>query len=59
MATQAQYDAAAAAALKVLQTEIAKEVPAMFQSEIPQQLLQSFATEVSKASVDAAEGAAS
>lgn len=57
MATQAQYAAATAAVLKVLQADIAQDVPAMFQSQIPQDLLQQFAADSAKAAVDAAEGA--
>lgn len=55
MATQAQYAAATAAVLKVVQADIAKNVPTMFQGEIPQDLVQQFAADAAKASVDAYE----
>lgn len=56
MATQAQYAAATAAVLKVLQADISQDVPAMFQGQIPQDLLAQFASDAAKAAVDASEG---
>lgn len=53
MATQAQYAAATAAVLKVVQADIQQNVPTMFQNEIPQDLLQKFAADSAKAAVDA------
>lgn len=50
-----KQELAAAAALEVIQTEITKYVPAMFQSQIPAALLSSFATEVAKAVLTAVE----
>ncbi len=46
MTTQAQYDAGAAAALAVMQADIAKEVPQIFQSRIPQAPLRQAAAEM-------------
>lgn len=52
MPTAAQYAAATAAVLKVVQADIAQEVPTMFQSQIPQDLLAQFAADAAKAALD-------
>jgi hypothetical protein len=57
MASDQQYAAAKAAALKVVQADIASTVPSFMQSEIPQAALDKFAADVSKASVDASDAA--
>jgi hypothetical protein len=56
MATPAQYAAASAAILKIVQADIAKDVPAFFQSEIPQDIVKQFAVDAAKAAIDAYEG---
>jgi hypothetical protein len=58
MATKAQYDAASTAILKILQDDIAQDVPAMFRSELPQSEISAFATAAAKAALAAAEGVA-
>lgn len=55
MATQAQYQAAEAAINSIVQAEIKKEVPAMFQNQIPRDLVAQFVQQAAKAAVDAAE----
>lgn len=55
MATQAEYDAGTKAALAIMQADITKEVPQIFQSQIPQAPLKQAATEMAKAAIDAAE----
>jgi hypothetical protein len=59
MVTDAQYTAAANAVLTIIKADIAKTVPAMFQSQIPQDMLVQFAADAAHAAVDAAEKAAS
>jgi hypothetical protein len=55
VATAAEYQTASAAVLKVVQADIAKSVPAMFQSRIPQDLVKEFAADAAKAAVDAVD----
>jgi hypothetical protein len=55
MATAAEYQTASAAVLKVVQADIAKSVPSMFQSQIPQDLVKEFAADAAKAAVDAVD----
>lgn len=54
MATQAQYTAATAAIMLVINADIQADVPAMFRGQIPQDKLREFAIEAAKAAVDAA-----
>jgi hypothetical protein len=54
MATAAQYAAATAAVLKVVQADVAKELASMvFKPTIPQDLLNQFASDAAKAALDA------
>jgi len=57
MTTPAEYAAADAAVLALVQAEIAQEVPAMFKNVVPAGLPEQFAAAASKAAVDAAAAA--
>lgn len=53
MKTAAQYAAATAAVLKVVQADIAKEMASMlFKPTIPQDLINQFAVDAAKAALD-------
>lgn len=53
MATAAQYAAATAAVLKVVEADIAKEIASMvFKPTIPQDLVNQFAADAAKAALD-------
>jgi hypothetical protein len=52
MATTAEYQLAAAAVLKIVQADIEKNVPVMFQGEIPQDIVKQFAADAAKAAID-------
>ena len=54
MATAAQYAAATAAVLKVVQADVAKELASMvFKPTIPEDLVNQFAVDAAKAALDA------
>jgi hypothetical protein len=53
MATAEQYAAARAAVAAIAAADLAKDVPAMFRGDIPQDLVDQFVTDASKAAVDA------
>ena len=52
--TKEQYAAAAAAIQARMQAEIKKDIPAMFQSRIPAEMIANFSVELAKAALDAA-----
>lgn len=54
MTIPAEYTAGQAATYKALKTAINADVPVMFQGEIPEAALQTFATTLAKAAIDAA-----
>lgn len=55
MADQNDYAVGTAAAMKVAQDAIQKEVPAFFQSEIPMDKVQQYVAQVAKAVIDAVD----
>jgi hypothetical protein len=55
MATTAEYQIAAAAVLKVVQADIEKNVPVMFQGEIPQDIVKQFAADAARTAIDAVD----
>lgn len=55
MATQKDYDTGAVAANTVIQAAIKADVPSMFQSEIPADLVKQLCAQISKAVVDAVD----
>ncbi len=57
MTTQAEYDAGTAAGIIVCHKDIARDVPGMFQSQIPAQKIAQHSAEMAKAIIDAAEKA--
>ncbi len=54
MTTKAEYDAGIAAALQVALADIRKDVPMIFQSQVPQDLVHQAASDMAKAAIDAA-----
>lgn len=54
MTTPAEYNAAIAAALKIIRADINQDVPYFFRSEIPESDIQQFATDTARMAVDAA-----
>ncbi len=57
MATTTEYQLAAAAILKIVQADIQKTVPSVFQDEIPQGAVSQFAADAAKAAIDAVDAA--
>jgi hypothetical protein len=55
MATDPEYAAATAAALKIAEADVAKDVPAFFRNDVPQDLVQQGAAAMAKAAVDAVD----
>jgi len=54
MTTSTQYAAATAAIMALIKLDIAKDVPLMFQNQIPADLVSQFASFAAKAALDAA-----
>ena len=57
MATKLEYDAGAAAAIKIVQADIESEVPQIFRGRITPELIRTHAEAVAKAVIDAAAAA--
>jgi len=55
VATISEYQIAAKAVMKIVQADIDKDVPAMFQNEIPTSLVAQFANDAARAAVDAVD----